>query len=71
MDAASTLPTPAGGFEPLVDAKQLAQHLHFGVRLVRRLARNHVIPAIDYENGGRHYYRFRISEVESALKAER
>jgi hypothetical protein len=55
--------------EPLVDAIQLAAHLHFDVRLIRKLARQSLIPALDYENGGRHYYRLHISEVEAALRA--
>lgn len=67
MSAGTSLPSWAGA-EPLVDAKQLAAHLHFGVRLVRKLAQQQLIPAIDYVNGTRHYYRFHISEVEAALR---
>lgn len=70
MSAVTSLLPASVTPEPLVDAKELATHLRFDVRLVRKLAHQRLIPAIDYENGGRHYYRFHISEVEAALRAK-
>lgn len=67
MSAVLSLPAPSSP-EKLVDAKALATHLGFDVRLVRKLAKNHVIPSLCYENGARAYYRFHVSEVEEALR---
>lgn len=54
--------------EPLVDAQTLAAHFQVDVRLVRRWARENRIPRYRLQNGARKILRFRISEVESALR---
>jgi len=52
----------------LVDAKRLADYLHFDVSVVRKLAKQNMIPALRIRNGNRDFCRFRIADVEEALK---
>ena len=66
MPAGNSLPIPHS--EALLSAKELAAHLHRDARTIRKLARLGIIPTLSYQNGGKRYYWFRISEVESALK---
>lgn len=53
---------------PLVDAKEIADFLGVGVPVVRKLAKAKKIPALLIKNGVREYYRFRVADVEAALK---
>lgn len=54
--------------EPLVGAEQVAAHLHVSDRFVRKMVDARSIPFYKVYNGKRHFYRFRISEVEAALR---
>lgn len=51
-----------------VDAHAIAKHLKWHVNFVRKMAKARKIPALSIKNGSREYYRFRISEVEEALR---
>lgn len=63
------LPSNRAIAERLVDAKQVATHFGVDVRLVRRWAREQKVPRYCLQNGARTILRFRISEVEDALRA--
>ena len=54
--------------EPLIGAEQLAAHLHVSDRFIRKMVDARNIPFYKVYNGKRHFYRFRISEVEAALR---
>ena len=53
--------------EPFVDASTAAQFLNLKPRRVLELARKGVIPAYPVGSGQRRVWRFRISEVASAV----
>lgn len=56
--------------DTLVDAQTLADHLKLHVTFVRKMAKARKFPALIIKNGSREYYRFRISEVEQALRGD-
>lgn len=58
---------PSRNMIELVDAKAVADHLHFDVSVVRKLAKQNRIPALRIRNGKRDFCRFRIADVEAAL----
>jgi len=55
--------------EPFVDAAEAGRFLHLRPRRVLELARQGVIPAYPLGTGQRRVWRFRLSEVASALCA--
>lgn len=55
--------------EPLVNIQTLATHLRVTPRTIRKHVRSGKIPSIAIDNGERTFHRFRIAEVESALRA--
>jgi hypothetical protein len=57
--------------EEWVDAITIANHFKLDVTLVRKMAKARRIPVFVIKNGKREFYRFRISEVEKALKEEK
>jgi hypothetical protein len=57
--------------EEIVDSAGLANHFKLDVTLVRKMAKARRIPVFVIKNGKREFYRFRISEVEKALKEEK
>lgn len=52
----------------LVDAQTLAEHLGFRATVIRKMAKLGHIPSLCLKNGKKEYYRFRIHEVEDALR---
>lgn len=55
--------------EPFVDANAAAQFLNLRPRRILQLARQGSIPAYPLGNGHRRTWRFRLSELASALNA--
>jgi len=55
--------------EPFVDAETAAEFLNLRRRRVQELARKGLIPAHPIGNGCRRVWRFRLSEVASALSS--
>jgi hypothetical protein len=55
--------------EPFVDATQAASFLQLRPRRVLELARQGLIPAYPIGNGARRVWRFRLSELATALGA--
>ena len=55
--------------EPFVDAKRAAEFLNLRSRYLLQLARQGSIPAYPIGNGQRRVWRFRLSEIASALAA--
>jgi hypothetical protein len=55
--------------EPFVDAAKAAQFLNLRPRRVLELARQGLIPAHPIGNGCRRVWRFRLSELVSALSS--
>lgn len=55
--------------EPFVDAAKAAEFLHLRPRRVLELARRGLIPAYPIGTGLRRVWRFRLSELVSALCA--
>jgi len=53
--------------EPFVDAKRAAEFVNLRPRRLLQLARDGVIPAHSIGNGQRRVWRFRLSEIASAL----
>jgi hypothetical protein len=62
---------PFGDREPFVDAVQAAGFLSLTPRRVLTLARSGAIPAHPLGNGKRKVWRFRLSELASAVSARR
>lgn len=56
------------GNAELLDAAEVAVRLHLSVAVIRRMAKSSRIPALVIRNGARDYYRFRLPEVEEALR---
>lgn len=56
--------------EPFVDAVEAGKFLHLRPRRVLDLARRRVIPAYPLGSGQRRVWRFRLSELASALCAQ-
>jgi hypothetical protein len=56
-------------FEPFVDARKAAQFVSLRTRRLLQLAREGSIPAHPIGNGQRRVWRFRLSEIASALDA--
>jgi hypothetical protein len=54
-------------FEPFVDATKAAQFVNLRPRRLLQLAREGSIPAYPIGNGERRVWRFRLSEIASAL----
>jgi hypothetical protein len=55
--------------EPFVDAAKAAEFLNLRPRRVLELARLGAIPAYPLGNGKRRVWRFRLSELASALRS--
>jgi hypothetical protein len=55
--------------EPFVDAEKAAEFLNLRPRRLLELARAGSIPAYPIGNGQRRVWRFRLSEIASALAA--
>jgi len=55
--------------EPFVDAAEAGRFLHLRPRRVLELARQGLIPAYPLGTGSRRVWRFRLSEVASALRS--
>ena len=55
--------------EPFVDAQKAAEFLNLRPRRLLQLARAGSIPAYPVGNGQRRVWRFRLSEIASALAA--
>ena len=55
--------------EPFVDAHAAAEFLNLRPRRVLELARRGVLPAYPVGNGQRRVWRFRLSELASALRS--
>jgi hypothetical protein len=53
--------------EPFVDAAKAAQFVNLRPRRLLQLAREGAIPAYPIGNGERRVWRFRLSEIASAL----
>jgi len=53
--------------EPFVDATKAAEFLNLRPRRLLELARRGLIPAYPIGNGQRRVWRFRLSEIASAL----
>ena len=54
--------------EPFVDAHAAAEFLHLRPRRVVELARRGILPAYPVGNGARRVWRFRLSELASAMR---
>jgi hypothetical protein len=63
------LEEPSEDFELFVDAARAASFLSLSPRRVLTLARSGVIPAHPLGNGQRRVWRFRLSELASAVSA--
>ena len=57
-----------GNNAQLVDAQTVADHLGFRATVIRKMAKLGRIPSLCLKNGKKEYYRFRIGEVEEALR---
>jgi hypothetical protein len=55
--------------EPFVDATKAAQFLNLRPRRVLELARQSVLPAYPIGTGRRRVWRFRLSELASAVRS--
>ncbi len=62
-------PNPLTEHEPFVDAIEAGQFLHLRPRRVLELARQGVIPAYPLGQGKRRVWRFRLSELASAIRS--
>ena len=62
-------PNPLTEHEPFVDAIEAGQFLHLRPRRVLELARQGVIPAYPLGQGQRRVWRFRLSELASAIRS--
>lgn len=60
---------PPRGDEPFVDATTAGTFLHLRPRRVLELARQGVLPAYPLGDGKRRVWRFRLSELDSAMHA--
>ena len=58
---------PAAKPEPFVDAIEVGRFLHLRPRRVLEMARQGVIPAYPLGQGKRRVWRFRLSELASAV----
>ena len=56
-------------FEPFVDATKAAEFMNLRPRRLLQLAREGSIPAYPIGSGQRRVWRFRLSEIASALAA--
>jgi hypothetical protein len=65
------LEEPSEDHEPFVDAVRAAGFLSLSPRRVLTLARSGAIPAYPLGNGQRRVWRFRLSELASAVVARR
>jgi hypothetical protein len=54
--------------EPWVDVRTLADHIGFGYQTVLRMADDGLIPGKAFQSGRKTYWRFRLSDVDAALK---
>jgi len=63
------LEEPSDDYEPFVDAARAASFLSLSPRHVLTLARSGAIPAHPLGNGQRRVWRFRLSELASAVSA--
>ncbi len=71
MHEASSSVVPTVIPEPWVDLGTVAQHIGFGPRKVTSMMKAGQIPGYPARNGKRTFYRFRLSEVDAAIKAWR
>ena len=60
---------PAAKPEPFVDAIEVGRFLHLRPRRVLEMARQGVIPAYPLGQGKRRVWRFRLSELVSAIRS--
>jgi hypothetical protein len=60
---------PAAPIEPWVDIATVARHIGFCERTVTKLFKSGQIPGRGFKNGKRVFYRFKLSEVDAAIKA--
>lgn len=60
-------PNPTGKPEPFVDANVAGEFLRLRPRRVLEMARQAVIPAYPLGQGKRRVWRFRLSELASAI----
>jgi hypothetical protein len=57
--------------EEWVDVYAVAKHIGFCVRVVTRMMKSGQIPGHAFRNGKRVFYRYRLSEVDEAIKEGR
>jgi len=62
-------PDPMGNHEPFVDAIEAGKFLHLRPRRVLELARRGVLPAYPLGDGARRVWRFRLSELATAIRS--
>jgi hypothetical protein len=62
---------PSGELEPFVDAEEAGKFLGLRPRRVLELARRGSLPAYPLGDGARRVWRFRLSELASALRSRR
>jgi hypothetical protein len=64
----STLELVTPPAEPMVDAETIGKHLQFSACHIRKLAAAGTIPGYSFGLGKKVHWRFKISEVDQAIK---
>ncbi len=57
--------------EPWVDLKAVSNHIGFGINTTRELVVKGKIPSTPMRNGKKTHWRFKLTEVDAAIKAGR
>lgn len=57
--------------EPWVDLAAVGKHIGFCKRTLTKRLKEGKLPGHAIQNGGRTFYRFKLSEVDAAVKAGR
>lgn len=55
--------------EPWVDSIAVGKHLGWSRQVVQRMAQAEQLPCVTYVSGKKTYFRFKLSEVDLAVKS--